>query len=78
MSLIHVAGKSSFFEFGWVKTPMVLTGNEVPGLALKCCGDWDQTRSLSVGPGTNEVSPNQADIRNTIRINMGVCADYGI
>lgn len=51
---------------------MVLTGNELPGLALKCCEDWDQMRSLSVGPGTNEMTPNQADIRNTIRINMGV------
>lgn len=72
MSLIHIAGKSSFFEFGWMRTPMVLTGNELPGLALKCCEDWDQMRSLSVGPGTNEMTPNQADIRNTIRINMGV------
>lgn len=51
---------------------MLLTRNELPGLALKCCEDWDQMRSLSVGPGTNEVSPNQAYIRNTIRINMEV------
>lgn len=72
MSPIHTAGRSSFFEFGWVRTPMVLTTDELPGLALKCCGDWDQMRCLGVGPGTNEVSPNQADIRNTTKINMGV------
>lgn len=72
MNPIHIAGKSSFFEFEWVRTPMFLTRNELPGITLKCCEDWDQMRSLSVGLGTNEVSQNQAYIRNTIRISMAV------
>lgn len=71
MSPIHTAGRSSFFEFGWVKTPMVLTRDELPGLALKCCGDWDDEMSRCRSWHKWSV-PNQADIRNTTKINMGV------